>query len=57
MAVYTESIGEFREGKEEWLQYAEYLDHFLLARNGIKDTKKINTLLAVIGLQTYCLRV
>jgi len=36
MAAYIGRVGEFHEGKEEWSQYAEYLNHFLLA-NGIKD--------------------
>jgi len=52
MAVFFGSIGEFREGKEEWSQYAECLDYFLLA-NGIEDAKKKDIFLAVIGLQTY----
>jgi len=39
MALYIGSVGEFREGKEEWSQYAERLDHFILA-NGIKNEQK-----------------
>ena len=39
MAAYIGSFGEFREGKEEWSQYTERLNHFTLA-NGIKDEQK-----------------
>ena len=52
MAAYIGSIGEYREGKEEWSQYAERLDHFLSA-NGIEDAKKKDVFLAVIGPQPY----
>ena len=40
------------EGKEEWSQYAERLDHFLSA-NAIADEKKKDVFLSVIGPQTY----
>ena len=43
---------EYREGKEEWSQYAEHLNHFLSA-NGIADDKKKDVFLTVIGPQTY----
>ena len=49
MAAYIGSIGEYREGKEEWSQYAERLNHFLSA-NGIE---KKDVFLTVIGPQTY----
>ena len=52
MATYIVSIGEYREGKEEWSQYTEHLNHFLSA-NCIKDGKKKDIFLTVIGLQTY----
>ena len=52
MAAYIGSIGEYREGKEEWAQYTERLNHFLSA-NGIKDEKKKDVFLTVIWLQTY----
>jgi len=52
MAAYIGSVGEFREGKEEWSQYAERLDHFILV-NGIKDDQKKDVFLAVIGPQAY----
>jgi len=51
-ATFIGNIGELREEKEEWSQYSERLDHFLLA-NGIEDEKKKDIFLAVIGLQTY----
>lgn len=43
---------EYNAGKEEWSQYVERLDHFLAA-NGIKDAKKKDVFLAVIGPPTY----
>ena len=52
MAAFIGSIGEYREGKEEWSQYAERLNHFFSA-NGIEDEKKKDIFLAVIGPQTY----
>ena len=52
MAAYIGSVGEYVEGKEEWSQYAECLDHFLSV-NGIVDKKKKDVFLAVIGPQTY----
>ena len=39
MAACIGSVGEYVEGKEEWSQYTEHLDHFLSA-NGIMDEKK-----------------
>ena len=48
MAAFIGSIGEYCAGKEEWSQYAERLDHFLAA-NSIKDAKKKDVFLAVIG--------
>ena len=52
MAAYIGSIGEHREGKEERLQYAKCLNHFLSA-NGITDNTKKDIFLTVIGPQTY----
>ena len=52
MAAYIGSIGEYRKGKEEWLQYAERLNHFLSA-NSIEDDKRKDIFLTVIGPQTY----
>ena len=51
-AAYIGSIEEYREGKEEWSQYAEHLNHFLSA-NGIADDKKKDVFLTAIGPQTY----
>ena len=50
MATYIGSLGEFREGKEDWSQYAERLDHFI-STNGIEEDKKKDVFLAVIGPQ------
>ena len=49
MTAYVGSIGEYREGKEEWSQYVEHLQHFLSV-NGIEDDKKKDVFLTVIGL-------
>ena len=51
MAAYIGSVGKYVEGKEEWSQYAECLDHFISA-NGIADEKKKDVFLVVIGPQT-----
>ena len=46
-------IEEFKEGKDDWSQYAERLEFFFEA-NGIKeDTKKCPVFLTVIGLKAY----
>ena len=39
MAAYIGSTGEYRDGKEEWLQHTKHLNHFLSA-SGIEDEKK-----------------
>jgi len=52
MDAYIGSVREFCEGKEEWKQYAEWLNHFILA-NGMKDEQKKDVFLAVIGPQAY----
>ena len=49
---YIGSNGKYRKGNEAWSQYAEHLNHFLLA-NCFKGEKKKDVLLTVIGLQTY----
>ena len=48
MASFIESIGKYREGKEEWSQYAKHPNHSLSA-NVIEDEKKKDIFLAVIG--------
>ena len=53
MAAQLGTIGEFHEGREEWTQYAERLDHFLAA-NGIADPdRKRAVFLSVIGPKAY----
>jgi len=52
MAAFIGNIGEYCAGKEEWLQYAKRLDHFLAA-NSIEDAKNKDVLLAVIGPLIY----
>ena len=36
MATHIATIGEFQEGREDWKQYAERLQHFMDA-NGITN--------------------
>jgi len=46
-------IEEFREDKEEWIQYVERLGHFF-ATNGItSNNKKHSLFLTVIGARAY----
>ena len=53
MEAQIGNIGEYEEGREDWTQYAERLDHFLAA-NGITDAaKKKAAFLAVIGPKAY----
>lgn len=47
------TIGEYQEGREEWKQYAERVDHYLAA-NGITDAdRKRAVFLSVIGPKAY----
>ena len=39
MLAYIGNIGEYREGKEEWSQYAECLNHFLSANSRVKERR------------------
>ncbi len=39
MAALFGTVSEFEEGKEEWMQYVERLEHFFAA-NGIEDADK-----------------
>ena len=53
MAATFGSIGEYEEGKEDWPQYVERLEHFFAA-NGIKeDDRKLSVFLSVIGPNAY----
>lgn len=47
------NIGEYHEGREDWKQYAERLEHFLAA-NGITNAdRKMSVFLSVIGPKAY----
>ena len=53
MAALFGTVSEFEEGKEEWTQYVERLEHFFAA-NGIEDAnKKRSVFLSVIGPSSY----
>jgi len=53
MAALFGSMNEFDSEKEEWTQYVERLDHFLVA-NGIENVEKKRAILStVIGPTTY----
>ena len=53
MATHIGTIGEFQEGREDWKQYAERLQHFMDA-NGITDEdRKRAVFLTVIGPKAY----
>lgn len=45
-------LGEFQEGKESFVNYAERMEQFFVA-NEVKDEKKVAVLLSVIGHATY----
>ena len=46
-------IEEFRDDKEDWVQYGERLEHFFAA-NGITEAeKKRSVFLTVIGTKAY----
>jgi len=46
-------IDEFEEGKEDWIQYVERLEHFFEANNVSTDAKKRSILLSVMGPSAY----
>ena len=53
MAMSFGNIGEYHEGREEWKQYAEHLDHFL-AVNGITNADRQRvSFLSVIGPKAH----
>ena len=53
MTSHIGIIGEFQEGREDWKQYAERLEHFMAA-NGITDgDRKKAVFLSVIGPKAY----
>ena len=46
-------IGEYDPDLEDWLQYMEGLENFLVANNNMSAEKKRATFLAVIGPSAY----
>ena len=46
-------VGEFVEGQEERLQYAEKVDHYLVANDVDGAKKKRAVFLSLIGLRCY----
>ena len=53
MAALIGKIEEFREGKEEWLQYIERLEHYFVANDVTTAARKQAVLLTVIGPDAY----
>ena len=53
MTALIGKIEEFREGKEEWLQYIERLEHYFVANDVTTAAKKQAVLLTVIGPDAY----
>ena len=52
MATFGQ-VGAFKEGQEEWKQYVERLEQYLIA-NGVEDAdKKRAVFLSTIGTQAY----
>nr|XP_034336152.1 uncharacterized protein K02A2.6-like [Crassostrea gigas] len=45
-------LGDFQEGKESFVNYAERMEQFFVA-NEVKDEKKVAVLLSLIGPATY----
>jgi len=46
-------IDEFEQGKEDWIQYVERLEHFFGAKDVSTDAKKRSILLSVMGPSAY----
>ncbi len=53
MALTFGRIGEFDEGKEDWPQYVERLNHFFAANDLTGAEKKRSVFLSVIGPSAY----
>ena len=53
MAATFGSIGEYEEGKEDWPQYVERLEHFFAANGIVEDDRKLSVFLSVIGPNAY----
>lgn len=53
MAALFGQVGEFVEGQEEWLQYAERLGHYLAVNDIEGAERKRSLLLSVIGPRAF----
>ena len=53
MTATFSRIDEFEEGKEDWIQYVECLEHFFGAKDVSTDAKKRSILLSVMGPSAY----
>ena len=53
MAATFGRIDEFEEGKEDWTQYIERLEHFFVANSVTDNDKKRSILLTVMGPSAY----
>ena len=52
-AALLGQVGEYAEGQEEWSQYAERVDHFLVANSVTDAGKKRAVFLSLIGPRCY----
>ena len=53
MTATFSRIDEFEEGKEDWIQYVERLEHFFGAKDVSTDAKKRSILLSVMCPSAY----
>ena len=53
MSALQANIGEFSEEHENWSQYAEHLQHFLMTNQIQQAERKHPVLLSVISLKAY----
>ena len=56
MAAVFRKVHEFDSMKEEWTQYIERLEHFLVASDIADAGKKRAVLMSVVGASTYALK-
>ncbi|PIK56483.1 hypothetical protein BSL78_06598 [Apostichopus japonicus] len=52
MALFGK-LEEFREGREEWIQYVEGLEHFFAANSIADEVKKRSIFLSIVGPDSY----
>ncbi len=53
MAALFGRVSEYEEGKEQWTQYVERLEHFFAANGITENEKKRSVFLSVIGPSSY----